>query len=514
MLANDSMTAKTTRGLTQIVRNRWNYFRSVGDYLGLLLWVFVPLLAVGLAVRWFFAARGHEEVSTWTFAIPMIVSIFLGALLKRNLKSPPLDNRRAMILCATGWIVLSFVGAIPFYVGTDMGFFDAYFETVSGFTTTGFTMLTELSDLPPSILFWRSFTQWLGGLGILTFFLAVLYTGGSAHRLFGAESHKVFAKRPTPNLFKSLRILWLIYVFFTAAVAVALILEGLGRFEAVMHAMTTLSTGGYSSHDASIAYFRQSGFENFILIEYTIIVGMILGGISFFVHYRLLRGGLRAIWDSLEMRLMWIMLLGATILVMVDHFQRFGFVSTNLHDVFRNSLFQTTALLTTTGFATKDIGGEYFPAASKLIFLMLMVVGGCVGSTAGGLKILRIGVMFAMLKRQVHRLIYGPAAIQPVVVDGDAVDAEELRRIATLVFAWFALIGFGAVVTALLSGHDALSAASGMFSAVGNIGPCYIPVGEISALHPLIKITYILGMLAGRLEILPVLLLFSGRTWR
>jgi trk system potassium uptake protein TrkH len=180
----------------------------------------------------------------------------------------------------------------------------------------------------------------------------------------------------------------------------------------------------------------------------------------------------------------------------------------------RGCLFQVTAIATTTGFATEDIAGPTYPALSKQVFLVLMVIGGCVGSTGGGIKVLRIGILFRMVARQIKRVLYGRAVVAPVAVDGEIVDAEEVRRISALFFAWMLLLAVGAGVTALLSGLGALESASGMFSALGNIGPCYISVGDMTALHPLIKLTYILGMLAGRLEILPILLLFSPRAWR
>jgi trk system potassium uptake protein TrkH len=497
------------------MRNRWLYFRPICDYLGLLLWLSGLLMLVPLGVRAASEAGGRAEAPAWVFWAPAVGAMLAGLALKRNLRFPALDGRRAMILCALGWMVVSAAGALPFRLALDVGYLDAYFETVSGFTTTGITMLQGLDAHPRSVLFWRSFIQWLGGLGILTFFLAVLYTGRSAHRLFGAESHKVFARRPVPSLLRSLRILWLIYVLFTVLLVAALLLEGVGLFDAVAHAMTALSTGGYSPYDASIAAFRRG--PNAALIEYTLVAGMLLGGTSFFVHYRLLRGGLRALWDSLEMRLWWAIVGGATALVMVDHFARFGgdlAGAGRFHDVFRTSLFQVVSLATTTGFATEDIGSAYFPAAAKQVFLVLMIIGGCVGSTGGGIKVLRIGVLGKMVARQVRRLVHGPAAVQEVVVDGERVDTEELRRMAALFFAWVGLLAFGGAVTALLSEHDAMAAASGMFSALGNIGPCYIPTPAMAALHPVVKIVYILGMLAGRLEILPVLLLFSRRTWR
>jgi len=173
-----------------------------------------------------------------------------------------------------------------------------------------------------------------------------------------------------------------------------------------------------------------------------------------------------------------------------------------------------SSILTTTGFGTEDIGGGYFAGPAKQVFLVLMVIGGCVGSTGGGIKVLRIAVLLKMVGRQLRRLMHGPSAVHPLVLDGERIEMEELRRIAALFFAWIVLLAAGSGITAMLSKHDALASASGMFSALGNIGPCYIPTPEMAALHPVIKVVYIFGMLAGRLEILPLLLLFTRRTWR
>jgi len=284
------------------VRNRWRYWRPVLEYLGLLTWIFGVMALVPLGVR-VLAEPSEVPVPASAFWVPAVVALAAGLVLKRNVSFPSLDSRRAMVLCALGWLLVSAVGALPFYLGLDIPLVDAYFESVSGFTTTGITMLQGLEHLPPSILFWRSLIQWLGGLGILTFFLGILYTGQSAQQLFGAESHKVFSKRPAPSLFRTLRILWLIYAAYTAAVGLALVLEGMAVFDAVAHAMTCLSTGGYSPYDASIGHYAAVGHPHFRAIEYTLIVGMMLGGMSFFVHYRLLRGGWRALWDGLEERL-------------------------------------------------------------------------------------------------------------------------------------------------------------------------------------------------------------------
>jgi len=498
------------------MRNRFAHLSSVLSYLGVLFLVFGLLILLPLLVLAIYARGGREEVSCLCFIVPAAIAFVLGALLKRGRGFPVLGSRGAMLLCALGWIGVSAIGAIPFWLGLratyGVSYLDAYFETVSGFTTTGITMFLGLDGMPKSILFWRAFIQWLGGLGILTFFLAVVFTGGSAHTLFGAESHKISSKRPVPGLFHTLQILWAIYAAFTLLSAILLMVLGVSVYDAVTHAFTALSTGGYSPYDASIDHYRQAGHRHFAGIEYALIFAMLLGGINFFVHYRVLTGGIRALWDNFEMKLWWLLLWSATLLVVLDHGLRFGF-----HDfatLFRCSLFQVVSLATTTGFGTKDIGTAYFPALAKQVFLVLMIIGGCVGSTGGGLKALRIGVLLKMASRQVRRIVYGPSAVIPVVVDGEVVDPEEVRRISALFFAWMALLVFGGAVTALFSDFGALESASGMFSALGNIGPCYIPVDAMTRLDPVVKIVYILGMLAGRLEILPILLLFTRSAWR
>jgi trk system potassium uptake protein TrkH len=503
--------------MRRALRNRVQYLRPIVDYLGLLAWVFGLLMLIPLVYAIAAGDSARNPLLALGFGLPAALALVLGGSLKRNLRFPPLDERRAMLLIALGWIVVSAVGALPFWLGLRVSFVDAYFETVSGFTTTGITMLQGLDFLPRSILFWRAFIQWLGGLGILAFFLAVLYTGGSAHKLYSAESHKVFSKRPAPGLFHTLQILWLIYAGLTALVAAALVLEGTSVFDGIAHAMTALSTGGYSPYDASVGYYAQAGYRHYALIEYTLIFGMLAGGINFFVHSRLVRGGLRALWDGLEMRVFWGLVAGATALVVFDHVNKVALAGGRLgdaHEIFRASLFQVVSILTTTGFATRDIGTDFFPEASKLVFLGLMVVGGCVGSTGGGIKVLRVAILFKMIRRQVLRATHGSVAVQPIVVDGERVEADELRRVAALFFAWIGLLGFGALVTALLSSHGALASASGMFSALGNIGPCYISAADMVSLPTLVKIVYTLGMLAGRLEVLPLLLLFSRSSWR
>ncbi len=496
------------------MRNRLHNLLVLREYLGALLFVFGLLILFPLIPLVIYYRAGAVEADSMVFLVPAAVSFFLGGALKWRRPFRPLSGASSMLLCVVGWLALSAVGAVPFCAGLNVSYLDAYFESVCGFTTTGITMLTGLDTMPRSILFWRSFIQWLGGLGILTFLLLVVSAGGSAHIMFTAESHKIFSKRPAPGLFRTLRILWSIYAAFTVLIAALLLLAGMSVYDAVVHALTCLSTGGYSPYDASIAYFGDSGrYPYYVAIEYVIIFGMVLGGTNFFIHYRVLTGGVRALWDNLESKLWWGMLAGATLLVALSRCLSFG--EADLSETVRHSLFQVVSIATTTGYATRGIGTAYFPPLAKQVFLVLMVVGGCVGSTSGGIKVLRIGVLLKMVVRQVQRVMRGRRAVNLILVDGDKVDAEEIRRVSALFFAWVALLAVGGGITALLSPHlGPMEAASGMFSALGNIGPCYISVEAMGQLDPLVKLTYIIGMLAGRLEILPVLLLFSRKAWQ
>jgi len=482
--------------------------------------VFGFVMLAPLVVLMIYRGNGMPEVSPFCFVLPAAGSLVLGFVLKRRLTFKPLDTRRSMLLCALAWIVVSAVAAIPFCMGIGASYLDAYFESVSGFTTTGITMFSPtdsttcrgLDNMPRSLLFWRSLMQWLGGLGILTFFLALVTGGGSAHVLYSAESHKIAAKRPAPGLWNTLQILWFIYTGMTALIVVLLLVAGMNLYDAINHALTTPSTGGYSPYDASIDHYRQAGYAHYRAIEYILTFGMLLGGTNFFIHYRVITGELRSLWDNFEVRLWWAILFGCTGLVMLDLWLAHGFGQ--VESTFRYAAFQVVAIATTTAFSTRDIMSDYFPSMSKQIFLVLMVLGGCVGSTAGGFKVLRIGILWKMMARQIRRVVHGPSAVLPVLADGEVIEVEEIRRISALFFAWILLLGFGAAVTAILSELDPMASASGMFSALGNIGPCYISVADMGQLHPITKIVYILGMLAGRLEILPILLLFSPRTWR
>jgi len=495
------------------VRNSFDGFKRALGYLGSIHLFFgfvflAPLLSVFL-----FPDMPNKTAQVFSFLLPSIFTFSLGGSFIRAYGTKHLESaREAVLVCVLGWLSVSAVGAVPFALQLDISYLDAYFETMSGFTTTGITVLSNLDTMAPSILLWRSMIQWLGGLGILALFLVFMFSSTGAHRIFTAESHKILARRPVPGLFRTLKILWTIYAILTFACTLLLFIGGMSIFDALCHALTTLSTGGYSTHDASIDYYRQAGYAGFAFIEYTLVFFMLLGGINFLVHFRLMRGDFRALYDSFEIKLFWIIIAAATAIVAVEHLKIAP--DDSITDTIRYSIFQVVSILTTTGFGTKDIGTPFFGAGAKLIFLSLMVIGGCVGSTGGGVKVMRIGILWKMLLRQIKKILYPSKARIPLTLDGAMIEIEEIRRVGALFFAWIILLFLGGLITALFSNLGALESASGMFSALGNIGPCYITAQQITVLHPVVKVTYILGMLAGRLEILPVLLLFSKRAWK
>jgi trk system potassium uptake protein TrkH len=446
------------------------------------------------------------------YAIPAAAALCIGVLLVLFFRPRELTLASAMAVGALSWFGLSVVGALPYWLALDVSFLDAFFEATSGFTTTGATVLSGLSLLPKSLLLWRALTQWIGGLGIFTLFLVVIRSGGWRHLLMGAETHKAASERFSPGIFQSLQILWFIYGGLTLACALALWAEGLGLFDAVAHAMTTLSTGGFSTYDDSIGHFAAAGYPHAGLIETTIMVFMFLGGTSFLVHWNLLRRRWRAVTGNRELRAWIVLLLGAAVLVVVGDLSRAGLTGWPAH--VRSSLFHVVSIATTTGFTTQDLASTWFSPLSRQVFLLLMLIGGCIGSTSGGLKVWRVTVLAGVLRHRLRVIGRPPQEVVPLTIGRRSLGAVETERAIAITVAWLLGVLFFWFLGTLLSrlgGWESLSAALAM---IGNVGPNYIPVGSFARLGAATKVLYIVAMVAGRLEVLPFLLLFSRRTWR
>jgi trk system potassium uptake protein TrkH len=493
-------------------------------YCGPLLIALACALTIPLLLVLIYGEFHNNLFTLEAFLLPAALSLFLGILLQRLFVVEHPTRLQSALICSVGWLGFSAIGALPFVIGIGSTYLDGFFEAMSGFTTTGITMFTGLDEMPKSILFWRAMTQWVGGLGILTMFMLVVFRGGSPHKLFGAEGHKINVDRPVPGLANTIKVLFSMYAGFTCFIALALFALGMGLFDSICNSFTALSTGGFSPHDASIEYYRLQGYSNYVWMEYVIILGMLLGGTSFVIHYRVLKGSWRALFDNIEARYWWSLIGIFVLLILFERLVRIEPLSATVVDYpgffhrmaedFRIVLFQVVSILTTTGFATRDINTPFFGEAARQFFLVMMVIGGCVGSTGGGIKVLRIAIMGKLIQRELYRLRVPQRAINAVIIDGELIQLDEIQRVGGLFFMWMVLLIFGGGVTEYLSHHNGYVALSGMFSALGNIGPCYIPVAEMGQLHPIIKMVYILGMLAGRLEIIPVLLLFSPKAWR
>ncbi|MFO8062978.1 MAG: potassium transporter TrkG, partial [bacterium] len=267
---------------------------------------FIPLI-VGLIYN----ETSIIHLLTRAFIIPGSLMIIIGLIVNRFTRPGDMQLKDAMFICTLTWIVFSILGAIPFIVLADMSFIDSFFETMSGFTTTGITLIQGLDKLPYSILLWRALIQWIGGLGILSVFILIGFKGAAAvDKLFFSETHKIAAEKPHPGIFNTVKTLWKLYIGFTLAEMLILFLLGLGPFDALTHSLTTVATGGFSIHDSSIAHFRIAGYSNFNLIEITVMLFMMIGGINFLVHYNVLTGNIKSLWKNFEMKYFWIFLLG------------------------------------------------------------------------------------------------------------------------------------------------------------------------------------------------------------
>ncbi len=491
------------------IKKRLYIFNYLGALLSLIgVFLFLPLIPLYLY------DMDVHAVSVLSFIVPGTGSIIAGLFMQLNFPFKTPSVRGAMIITALGWILAGMIGGIPYMIGIHKSFIDAFFESVSGFTTTGITVFEGLDLMPRSILFWRSFTQWLGGLGILSFFMAVSFRSGStAAALFSAEGHKIDISRPVPGIFHTLVILWTIYTGFTVVSCLCFWAAGMSGFDAINHCFTCISTGGFSTHDASLAWWQQQGVSTAWLIEFSAVAFMLAGGANFLIHYKVLTGDFKCLATDFEIKWYWKVLIFSVFLVIIDHIAAFNLKEPmglhHLFNIFRVALFQVSSLITSTGYLTTDINSPFFPNMSEQVLIILMVIGGCVGSTAGGIKILRTGILFQVLSVEIQKISRPRRAVMPVVVSGKIVPQAEIRRIMALFWAWLLIIAAGAFITAFFSDLGPWQAFSGMASAMGNMGPFYFSVHKMASLSWIIKLTYIFGMLAGRLEILPLAVLFA-----
>jgi trk system potassium uptake protein TrkH len=457
--------------------------------LGSILLVIGYILLLPLVVAY---AYGEEELY-FAFLYPSVIAIWSGLILRRVYRGAMETMlKHAMLTAGLAWLVVSVFGAYPYiYVGMD--FLNSYFESMSGFTTTGMTMIDDIAAMPKSLLFWRAMTQWVGGVGVIMLFLVVLVQSRMViARFYMAEAR---TDRIKPAISTTVSFIWRIYLFFTLLGVALYFIAGMGTFDSVTPAFTSLSTGGFSTHSASIAYFDS------VWIEAVTVILMIMGGMSFVVHYRILTGDKMELFRNPEVKAYFTILAATSFFISLNLISRQEYSAV---DAFRHGIFQVVAIMTTTGYTTQSIFS--WPEFSKIILLFLMVTGGCIGSTGGGFKVFRMVVLLKHgFQEMMKNLLPGEAVITLKIGD-KPIESEDVFRISGLFFLFLTSLFGGGLIFSLL-GYDAVGAMSLSFSALSNVGPVFLPEGGWFALSDTAKAVLIVEMWAGRLEIFPALAL-------
>ncbi len=421
-------------------------------------------------------------------------------------KTEHLSQREGMAIVAIGWIAIGIFGALPFYLGNVFNtFIDAFFESVSGFTTTGASVLTNIEAVSEGFLLWRSFIQWLGGMGIIVLSLAILpFVGVGGMQLYKAEVPTPVPDKLRPRIRDTARILWKVYALISLAEVILLMLGGMGLYDALNHTFTTMPTGGFSTKNTSVAYFDNPYFEIIIIFF------MLMAGINFSLHYQMMRGKPLVLWRDSECRFF----LGAVfLLVVVVSLNLYGSVYEKMSQSIRFATFQVVSIVTTTGYTTADF--EKWPAMSQFILLLSMFLGASAGSTGGGVKCLRIMVYFKYCYKELFSLIH-PHAITSVKIGGKAVPADVMRSVLGFLGLYVGLFVLSSTILAGM-GVDFMTSLSSIAATIGNIGPGFGMVGptdNFTQIPYLGKWLLIWCMLLGRLEIYTLVIFFVPEFWR
>ncbi len=456
-------------------------------------------LSMLLPTLWAVAEQGPDQLS---FLKSILLTGVAGGALyfyflpSRGSELSIVENFTVVTLA---WFVAGVFGALPFhFYGVFEGsFLQAFFESVSGFTTTGATLIEDIEVLPRGLLLWRSLTQWLGGMGIIVLFLAVLPKFGfRSMTMFKAEIPGPVAEKVVPRVVETARRLWLIYVAFTAALTLLLLLSGIGFYDSLAHAFTTMPTGGFSPYNASIAAFNNPAAEVIIIFF------MLIAGINFAIYFRVIRGEFNVLKNP-ELRFYLLVILLGICMVTVNNFEHAG---GGLLLALRQSAFQVVSITTTTGYATADFDGWH--NFSRLFLLLVMFIGGCGGSTGGAMKQVRWMLMFKYAFRELSRVIH-PSAISSVKLGKQFVNEEVLRSVMGFGFLYL-LLTVGSTLLLALMGLDTETAFSAVAATIGNVGPGLGGVGPVETyqvIPPAGQVILSILMVVGRLEIFTVLVI-------
>lgn len=490
---------------------------------GVLLFIETAALLLTAAVSWFFHVRcGENDYPAFLIAAAITGGVGLVLYLLGRWRKKSFDNDDTFVIVSLSWILFSVFGMLPFLLsGSITSVTDAFFETISGFTTTGSTILKNVDEQTHGILFWRAIMQWLGGLGIVVFtlaFIPAVAKGSKKATLFAAEAPGMSVEKLSPSMHVTSRILWFIYIFMTLLCAFMYSMGPMSMFDAVCHAFTTISTGGFSTHQASIAYYQSN------YIEYVSIAFMILSAMNFSVFYFLVSGRWDLICKNEEVRVYMASLAVMTLLFMglfllaprlngVTESQLASYPEGG-KELFKTSFFHVASMLSNTGFSGQNANYDLWGMLFVIPTLLMQIIGGCAGSASGGIKMVRVIVIFKFIKNALRELIH-PTGMFSLKISGQSVDEVTVRRVCNFL-SWFMILLVLSVLVLTMTGMSLEDASVAFLTCFSNLGMGSGITGPGASLADLpLAAKWILSadMLLGRLEIITVILIFFKSTW-
>lgn len=448
-----------------------------------------------------------KQGDIYGFLVAIVATLVLGLMfaMKKN-KGKSINAKEGLAIVSIGWLLVSLFGALPLYIsGSTRTYIDAVFEIVSGFTTTGATVIPNVEGLPMGILFWRSITHWIGGMGILVFTLALLPALGiGGFQIFKAESPGPIAGKIAPRIKDTAKILYGTYLTITIIQVVLLKVGGMSLFESLVYTFGSVGTGGFATKNASVGAYAST------YIHMVIGIFMVLSGVNFSIYYSIFKGRFKEMLQDEELRL-YLIIISIAVASIGLNLYKTTYSSGGL--AFRDSFFQVSSIMTTTGYSTADF--DLWPTLSKGILLLLMFIGGSAGSTAGGMKVVRILITLKLIKREVLK-IFHPRAMRPVKLNGRILPNETIAGIYSFTGLYIIIFAISTILVTI-EGVDLVSAMSSVAATLGNIGPGLGFVGPTSTFNgysQITKVFFSLLMLLGRLELFTIIALLAPKNWR
>ena len=477
-------------------------YKMTAYVLGKMLGVEALVLCIPAAVSLIYGETSDMAAFGITSAVLCVFFLLFG---RKKPENGRIYGKDGLVIVAAAWILWSVFGALPFYLSREIpSYVDALFETVSGFTTTGSTILTDIEALSYGMNFWRCLTHWIGGMGVLVFVMVVTSLDDkSSMHLMRAEVPGPEADKLVPKARETAKLLYAMYLALTVAEIIFLLAGGMNLYDSIIHSFSTAGTGGFANHNSSVAYYDSA------YIDGVITVFMILFGINFNMYFLLLIKDVKSVWKNEEVRAYLGIIVAATLVITCNVLS----IYKEPLKAFRYSIFQVASIITTTGFATADF--NLWPELSKCILLLIMVIGACAGSTGGGVKVSRFLILWKSILKQVKGMLH-PKSVNVVKVNGKKISNETLQGVYAYFSAYVFVFGISVLLVAL-DNFDFATTISGVLTTLSNVGPGISRVGPIEnfqSFSVLSKIVFSMDMLIGRLEIIPFLMICSPSFWR